>query len=170
MVRDTLDGLPKALLPAGYALRSYRAGDRGAWLRIHTLAEHDRPVDADIYEQQFDADDSVRGGRPFFLLDDAGLEIGTASAWYGDEARGKDWGRVHWVAIVPQHQGKGLAKPLLSFVCEKLIEHGHHNAYLGTWDVKIPAINLYLLYGFMPEILNSQDQAVWDDLRSKCKY
>ena len=70
--------------------------------------------------------------------------------------------RVHWVAIVPDHQGKGLAKPLLTAICNRLVEIGHDRAYLTTNTVRLPAINLYLAYGFEPEIDTDEDRRVWD--------
>lgn len=170
MFRDDLNGLPRYTMPGGYTIRGYQPGDREAWLYIHELAECDRPVDEDIYEGQFDDTDDVRAIRQFFLLNAAGAEIGTASAWYGDDTQGRHWGRIHWVAIVPDEQGHGLAKPFMSFICDKLIEFGHNNAYLTTWDVKVPAINLYLLFGFKPQINGENDRVNWDRVLAKCKY
>jgi GNAT superfamily N-acetyltransferase len=161
MIRRHLNGLPQHNLPPGYAIRWYRPGDREAWLRIHVLAEKEVPTSARIYEEQFAAADSERARRQAFLLDAAGHEIGTASAWFHESYHGRRFGRVHWVAIVPEHQGKGLAKPLLTAVCNRLIELGHDNAYLTTWTNKLPAIHLYFAFGFEPEIASADDGRLW---------
>jgi len=59
-------------------------------------------------------------------------------------------GRVHWVAIDPEHQGRGLSKPLLSTVCNTLAAMGHDEAYLVTSSGRVAAIRLYLHFGFVP--------------------
>ena len=63
---------------------------------------------------------------------------GTTTAWYNEDYRGLPFGRVHWVAIVPEMQGRGLAKPIMSAVCHRLRELGHGRAYLTTTTVRIP--------------------------------
>lgn len=161
MIRRTLDGIPQPALPPGYSIRWYHPGDRAAWLRIHALAEKHVPTSAQVYEEQFAADERERARRQAFLLDATGLEIGTASAWFHDRYHGQRFGRVHWVAIVPEQQGKGLAKPLLTAICNRLVELGHQRAYLTTWTAKLPAIRLYLRYGFDPEINSDEDRRAW---------
>jgi len=164
MVRRHLEGIPQFALPAGYSIRWYRPGDRAVWLRIHALAEKEVPTSAEIYEKQFAGDESERTRRQAFLLDAAGHEIGTASAWWNDDYHGQRFGRVHWVAIVPAQQGKGLAKPLMTATCNRLSELAHDNAYLTTWSNKLPAIQLYFVFGFEPDIRSAEDEATWQPI------
>jgi ribosomal protein S18 acetylase RimI-like enzyme len=77
-----------------------------------------------------------------------------------EEARG----RVHWVAILPAFQGRGLAKPLLTAVCLRLRELGHTSAYLSTSAARIPALNLYRQFGFAPVIRDEMERAVWQEI------
>jgi len=72
------------------------------------------------------------------------------------------YGLVHWVAIVPEEQGKGLANPLMMAVCNRLKELGYNRAYLNTSTARLPAVSLYLNFGFMPEINNDRDKQVWE--------
>lgn len=51
--------------------------------------------------------------RCLFIENEHGEAIATTTAWYGD-LRGKVEGRIHWVGVIPEYQGRGLAKPLLS--------------------------------------------------------
>ncbi|MBI4025335.1 MAG: GNAT family N-acetyltransferase [Verrucomicrobia bacterium] len=164
MIRHTLSGIPQHALPPGYSIRWYRPGDRETWLRIHALAEKEVPTSAAIYEAQFAADEPERARRQAFLLDPLGGEIGTASAWFNADHHGMPFGRVHWVAIAPAHQGKGLAKPLLAAICHRLIEIGHDRAYLTTWSNKLPAIHLYLAFGFEPEIRAEEERQAWKSI------
>jgi GNAT superfamily N-acetyltransferase len=55
---------------------------------------------------------------------------------------------VHWVAIVPECQGIGLGKALMTLLCQRLRELGHDQAYLFTSSERVSAIRLYLRFGF----------------------
>lgn len=59
--------------------------------------------------------------------------------------------RLGWIGIHPTRQNLGIGKALL----EKVIEHcrakGCHKITLFTLPVLIPAVNLYLKCGFVPE-------------------
>ena len=67
----------------------------------------------------------------------------------------------YWFAIVPPHQGKGLSRPLLCAVCQRLRERGFERAYLDTSSARIAALALYLSFGFTPDIREPSHQAVW---------
>ena len=163
MIRPNLDGIPRYELPMGYTIRWHRAGDKEAWLRIHELAERDVPTSSQIYDQQFPADQNTLAKRQAFLLDSDNREMGTASAWFNDDYHGQRFGRVHWVAIVPEFQGRRLAKPFMTAICNRLVELGHERAYLTTWSAKLPAINLYLSFGFQPDIRSAEDERLWQE-------
>jgi GNAT superfamily N-acetyltransferase len=165
MVRGDLEGLPRHPVPDGFAVRPYAPGDELAWVRIQSAADAHNVIVAELFRAQF-GDDTVELGRRLFMLEDpAGTAIGTAAAWFGGSRRGPSVGRVHWVAIHPAHQGRGLAKPLLSRVCHTLRALGHERAFLTTSTARIPAIGLYLSFGFVPEITGAQDAAAWAALQ-----
>ena len=102
--------------------------------------------------------------RQAYLCDGQGQPVGTASAWPNEPSKGPEYGRVHWVAILPAHQGQGLAKPLLAVVCRRLRQSGHTRAYLDTSTGRLPALNLYLKFGFVPEIRHDQDVTAWREV------
>jgi len=94
------------------------------------------------------------------------------AAWPLPDGRGSEgqrYGRVHWVAIVPEMQGKGLSKPMLSVVLDRLRELGHGRAYLTTNTVRTAAINLYLKFGFAPDIRAPHEVGAWRDVRAQIK-
>ena len=96
--------------------------------------------------------------------------MGTATAWSGDLFPGQPIGRIHWVAIVPDRQGQGLAKPLLAATCRRLRALGHERAYLTTSTARLPAINLYLLFGFQPLVGSPEAYQAWQAVRPRLKY
>ena len=65
---------------------------------------------------------------------------------------------------------EGLAKPLMTVVCNRLRELGHQRAYLTTATIRIPAIRLYLKFGFRPDIQNEQDRQAWRRLQEKISW
>ena len=150
MVRDHLDHLPSFVCPAGYAIRTFRPGDAEHWARVEALAGEFASQDEALREfhEEFDPRSSELEDRCFLLEDSQGVVIGTAMAWDGDLA-GELRGRVHWVGIVPAYQGRGLAKPLLSTVLERLARD-HRAAFLTTQTTSYRAVNLYLNFGFVP--------------------
>ena len=55
---------------------------------------------------------------------------------------------MHWVAILPAYQGRGLAKPLLAQVMQTMAVLGHRQVYLTTQRFRRAAIGLYTSFGF----------------------
>jgi N-acetylglutamate synthase-like GNAT family acetyltransferase len=126
-------------------------------------------VTPDLFEKQFGTDTQLLSERQCFLCDSRDNIIGTASAWL-DNHGGKSLGRIHWVAIIPQQQGRGLAKPLLTAICKRLKELGHSKTYLTTQSVRLPAINLYAKFRFTPVIDSDGDREIWEKLQKYIKY
>ena len=166
MIRDHLDNIPQYSLPEPYTIRPYQPGDEAAWLDIQAAADHYNLITPELFWAQFGRNPKVLADRQFYLCNGSGWPIGTATAWFGEEER-QGWGRVHWVAIVPEQQGRGLAKPLLAVICRRLHELGHRRAYLTTATARIPAICLYLKFGFRPDIQNEQDVEIWQGIRKR---
>ena len=163
MVRENLDDLPRYELPQGYSLRWYRPGDEESWLRIHVEADKYGTFTPASFDEQFGENPGSLPQRQCYLCDGQGHPIGTATAWFIDY-QGRPHGRVHWVAILSAFQGRGLAKPLLAGVCTRLKDLGHDRAFLTTNTPRIPAIRLYLKFGFTPVIATDADAAAWRDV------
>jgi ribosomal protein S18 acetylase RimI-like enzyme len=135
-------------LPPGYTIRSFRPGDETTWARVETLAGEfaDESTALLRFHSEFGGYESDLQQRCFFLQDSAGEAIGTIMAWFG-ECEGRRIGRIHWVAIVPDYQGKKLAKPLLTYALSELSKY-HQEAYLTTQKDNERAIRLYEKFGF----------------------
>ena len=149
--------------------RWYQSGDEVLWLRIQSLADKYNKVTPDLFQEEFGTDTRVLCDRQCFLYDGDDNAIGTASAWFDDQ-ESQSLGRVHWVAIIPQYQGRGLAKPLLAVVCNRLKSLGHRKTFLTTQTCRVPAINLYAKFGFAPVIDCDADRQIWKELAKHVKY
>jgi GNAT superfamily N-acetyltransferase len=176
MTRPTLgglppDALPPDALPPGYALTPYAPGDERHWVAIHERADQFNAEFAARFRRAFAApgggppDPAALTARQVYLRHHAqAAPVGTATAWYDAadrDADGTPAGRVHWVALVPAHQGRGLAKPLLAWVLARLVALGHRRAYLATSTARVPAINLYRRCGFRPAAATAADRTIW---------
>ena len=155
------------VLPAGFEIRLYRPGDRDRWVEIVSAADSFQTISAATHEAAFGHGAQALAERQFFLAAPDGQLVGTATVWRGESGRWQGWGRVHWLAILPAWQGRGLGKVLLSATLQRLSELGHTRAYLTTETVRLAAIRLYLRSGFTPDFATAADQAAWRDLRSR---
>jgi GNAT superfamily N-acetyltransferase len=164
MVRDDLAGLPDCSVPGPCQLRWFHPGDEQAWTGIMRAADRYNEITGEVFEREFGSDGKALSQRQCYLCDPDGRPIGTSTGWFNDHYPGQPYGRIHWVAIIPERQGRGLAKPLLSATCKRLRELGHTKLYLTTETPRLPAINLYLKFGFRPEIRNEADRRAWENV------
>jgi ribosomal protein S18 acetylase RimI-like enzyme len=147
MVRPDLRDLPQVPVPAPYRLRRYRPGDIDTWVRVQQAAEkYHADVSRALFLREFGEDHALLAERQLFAEDEAGEPVGTATAWFDPADR--SWGRIHWVAVVPAAQGRGLGKALVSALCQRFVELHHTRAYLTTETVRVPAIRMYRGFGF----------------------
>ena len=102
MIHRDLANAPRYALPAGYRMRAYREGDVAAWVRIQQAAEKFSAPTAETFADSMAGDTDYLAARVMFLVDPAGVDIGTITAWNDAEFDGRDMGRIHWVAMVPE--------------------------------------------------------------------
>jgi GNAT superfamily N-acetyltransferase len=170
MLRSTLADLPPADLPAGYRMRLFRDGDQAAWVRIQQAAERFEKISEQTFEQQFGFDLPAMRRRGLFLVAPDGQDVGALTAWYQRRLHGRKWGRIHWVAIVPEHQGKGLSKPMTAFALRLMRRLGHRRAMLTTQTPRIPAIKTYLDLGFVPDMTMTNAEHAWELVKEVVKH
>ena len=150
MFRSHLGQIPDAPLPQGFRLVDYRPGDAAAWTDIHRLAYAGDPIEItpDLHARQFGTDEAVLAKRQLFIEAPDGRKVATATAWARENYHGERCGQVHWVAVLPAFQGRGLAKPLLRATLLRMKELGHEKAMLITQSTRTTAIRLYEKFGF----------------------
>jgi len=169
MVRWDMEEIPHHPLPEGYGLRWYVPGDEEIWVRIHLEADAYVESSPALFAEEFGGSTEELKARQCYLSDAAGRAFGTATAWMDEDYRGLRWGVVHWLAITPGMQGRGLAKPLMTAVLTRMRELGEERAYLVTATVRVAAINLYRTFGFAPEVRSAEDLALWKGLERELK-
>ena len=152
--------IPHYELPEGYAFQYFQAGDRDAWIAIEWSAgefhsyEEGRAAWATYYEGH----EPELTSRMLFIVNQAGEKVATATAYYdvtGEPEPGV--GRLHWVAVKREYQGRGLARPLISRALERLQELGYLRVKLSTQTTTWLACRLYMDFGFQPEPQNVQE-------------
>ena len=160
MIQRDLRHAPSFGLPQGYRMRFYRTGDLTTWLRIQATDSYGVPT-AETFAEALPADEAYLGARVMFLVDPEGIEIGNITAWNTSLSNGQEIGQICWVAIVPAARGLGLGKPILSAACATLRERGYTQAFVDTNMRRIPALNLYLQFGFEPYLRSEAEEVAW---------
>jgi len=107
--------------------------------------------------------------RCLLLESEGGEVVGTTTAWRDPGFQGKDYGRIHWVAVVPAHQGKGLGR-LLVVKALLLLRRRHERAYLTTQTSSWIAVHLYLTLGFVPFLTAPEQEEGWALLRREASH
>lgn len=163
MVRENLEVIPAHPLPSGYRFRTYKDGDDLNWAEIeHAAGEFAAPEKAlERFRKEFGERLAEMASRCFFLVhEESGRAIGTTTAWLDPDFRGRDYGRIHWVAIHPDFQGRGLSKPLVARAMQRLAE-SHERAYLSTQTTSARAVGVYLDLGFEPLLTTPRWEEAW---------
>lgn len=147
MVCDEPHPMPGWNLPEGYTIRRWEPGLERAWCIIESgTGEFRTPEDAMVhFEKEFlPYPDDLRE-RMYFAFAPDGSPAGTVTLWYSDRL-GRMMPRIHWVGTHPAHEGKGIAKALLSAA----IAGTKEPVFLTTQTTSWPAVRLYSRMGFVP--------------------
>lgn len=147
MVRPHLRDLVHTPLPAGFYSRRLRPHETAAWTGIVRAAERFLDLPDDLFEQQFGDDLEAAFDRCILVCDAQDRPVATATAWYDNAFRGGRWGRLHWLAVRPACQRRGLGRATLARALERLAEL-HDRCYLITDARRTVAVELYRRYGF----------------------
>lgn len=151
MIRPTLGRIPRVALPPGYRLRAYRPGDAAVWVRIQREADRYNAVTLATFRREFRGSEALRARRILFALDASGCPVGTIAAWFGAAGPTGAEGVLHWLAVRPSEQGKGLGRALTLAVLRRLARF-HRFATLETDARRHAAIRLYASVGFRPRV------------------
>ena len=165
MIRENMENIPQFPIPEGFAIRNYRRNEGHIWTRIQQAAEPYINIDNGLFMREFKRDLLAMEDRSFYLTTDTGEEIGTITAWWQDNG----WGQIHWVAVHPDYQGRGLSKPMMSVAMSRL-KQSHERCFLGTSTGRIPAIKLYLDFGFMPDRTHENSREAWTEVASVLEH
>ena len=84
----------------------------------------------------------------FFVAEEDEAIVGVA---YGNIVGESGLATLDWIGVLPKYQHRGIGKALMQKVIKHCAEKGCHKIILYTLPVDVPAINLYLKSGFVPE-------------------
>lgn len=115
MVNHDATNYPEFHLPAGYSFCFYKDGLEEDWCRLQLETGQVLSMDSirARFETEFGNEKEKLTKRCIFVKAPNGEIIGTAMLWDGNTF-GKIESRIHWVAVLDSHGGKGIAKALLS--------------------------------------------------------
>ncbi len=165
MVREGLGRVGPPAPPAPYEITWYQVGDERDWVRIHVESYGGtQQITPRTYVEQFGVDPIELARRQCYLRGPDGKAVATATAWLNDDFPGKRYGRVHWVAVAPEAQGKGLGRTVVLAALCRMRELGYDGAYLTTESYRARAVNLYLSVGFRPYLRAVEDERSWKAL------
>lgn len=151
MCRNRMLPVVEKPLPEGFRYELYHDGDEIAWAAIETaVAEFDDVTKAIAYfNEKFAPYPQELKQRMLFVTNPVGEKVGTCSAWWKTIPDGSRYPLVHWVAVKPGYQGKGLAKAMMTRTIELLEElESTSPIFLHTQTWSHPAIGLYKKLGF----------------------
>ncbi len=153
LLERKLSDIANYSLPAGYQFVPYSDGDREQWIDIEMSAK-----EFSNYEQGLEAWNryyanslKILPERMFFIENEKGEKVATATALYdihGRDTSGAGW--LHWVAVKREYQGKGLSKPLITYVLNVMKNLGYLHAKIPTQTNTWLACKVYLDLGFLP--------------------
>jgi beta-glucuronidase len=169
MLRPHMRDLPRFDFPESYSIRPMRLDEVGVWTDIQRDAEPFIAIDDGLFMREFGDDLPAITRRCFLITGPKGVAAGTISGWYSRDFKGQDYGRIHWVAVRPAYQGRGLAKAAMSCVMAQLAEW-HTRAWLATSTGRIGAIKIYLDFGFVPDMDGPNAETAWRQVRAKLDH
>lgn len=169
MIRLNLSNIPYIPFPEGFSIRPMQLDEAGVWTDIERDAERYFGISDNTFYNEFGRDLQATQWRSFLIIDGRGVAVGTISAWYNREFKGEDYGQIHWIAVRPAYQGRGLGKAALSYALRQLARW-HDRCFLGTSTERLPAIKLYLDFGFIPDLDSPQEVEKWIKVRDSLKH
>lgn len=169
MLRPDFDHIPQPPFPDGFTIRPMQPGEGGLWTDIQRDAEEYLDITDELFMHQFGYDLAATRWRCFFVTNSKGVAVATISAWYNSNFKGRQSGQIHWVATRPAYQRRGIGKAALSHALHRLAEW-HDRCYLGTQTVRLPAIKLYLDFGFLPDLETPADRQAWRAVRDQLDH
>ncbi|MFO7636496.1 MAG: GNAT family N-acetyltransferase [Clostridia bacterium] len=153
MIREDLVGIPFHTLAEGFCFSMYKEGHEAMWAELETaVGEFTSPEKAlEYFRRTFLGNGTKARDRCIFVLDSQEDIAGTLSIWHPEHFPGETDLRLHWLAVHPRYQGKGIAKALMTRGMELAKGLGlGERIYLSTQTWSFKAISIYLSFGFKP--------------------
>jgi len=98
----------------------------------------------------------VEGSMVLVESEDAGTPVAVAAA----ERRLGGWVELGWVAVAPDHRGRGLGLAVCTSLTRALLASGEARLIGSTQDHRLPALAIYFALGFHP-VFRAEKVARW---------
>jgi GNAT superfamily N-acetyltransferase len=148
--RNKFETIAEPELPEGFSFRFFTPSDVKHWGRIEaSVLEFDSEHLAESYfEIAYLPHIHELQKRCIFVLNPDEMPIATANAWYSDSELGHQTS-LHWVAVCPEYQGKGIGKAIVKKALNVLhFLEPEEPVWLHTQTWSHAAIRLYHDLGF----------------------
>lgn len=165
ILRHDLQNIVERPLPQGYSYHLYQTGDERQWMEIQLAAKEFLSLEAakKSWDHYYGGHEGEWHRRVLFIANPEGKLVGTASAYFDHRDIQAGW--LHWVAIRPEEQGKGLSKPLVSRILSMLQQMGYPYACVPTQTTTWLAVKVYMDCGFLP-LPNEETEYGWRMMRT----
>ena len=144
---DTLCPSACSVLPKGYSFRHCKKDELETWKALHIdELEQYEAYDA-VLSEYIEKVYAPRGNEFFekciFVCNAKGEPVGTCFIWRAYNS----FPAIHWLKILPQYEGKGLGRAIVSYVLESLPAKDYP-VFLHTHPTSYRAVKLYSDFGF----------------------
>lgn len=137
-------------LPEGYTFKMYEPGFENYWAETETeVLEYKMKEEAiEYFKKELIPYQEQLKKRMVFIMNQEGVAVANACAWYINY-KGRHQAHVHFVAVRPDYQGRGLGKAIFAKILTifSIYEAGE-DIYLHTQTWSHVAIRMYLKMGF----------------------
>lgn len=162
--------IEQPVLPEGYRFAFYQKGDEEAWGEIETAVLEFKEISQALtyFAKTFAPHEDEVKKRMLFVISLTGEKVATCTAWWKTLADGRSFQLFHWLSVLPDHQGKGIAKALVYRTLQLFHSLDEEQpVYLHTQTWSHPAIRLYQKAGFelMKENLDGSKNSDYDKVR-----
>lgn len=148
MERDLSLQVKKCRLPKNYVLRTYIRDDELNWENVqHKVFERDnwKKFNEEYKEDRYFNFDP----NGFFFVEKNRKVVGIGAGIVRHSKKGKKYGYLDWIGILPKYRNQGLGKLLSSKILRYLKKKGLKYAFLTTPYInRDVAISLYIRMGF----------------------
>ena len=154
-------------LPDGFSYVFYKDGDINDWVNIHISSGEfmKESYGVKVFHDFYDSFVNELSERCFFVINDIGEKVGTATISKLEESEYGYDAVVDWFAIKKEYQGYHLSKPMINRFIKLANDLGYNKILLHTQTHTWLAAKLYLDLGFEPFKVN-EDIKGWEILKT----
>ena len=151
-----LKPLPEVVVPAGFELRPLRKEELAEWgMKLHPACGFS-PKDEAYFEIYLPR--VIPGGIMVCAEKSTGRIAASAAAQFSEA---EVPGGLGWVMALPEMRGRGLGAAVTAAAMVFGVKHGLKIMCLLTDDSRLPAINLYLKFGWRPWLCGEDMPERW---------